>query len=99
MLRVNVPLADRSYDVVIGEGAVAELAGLLEDDLYFRRLAGIVHGRIGCLDLVTDLRLELFRQTLVLPIVENPAADFCVVNVFLGYSGHKNASLEIWLPV
>jgi 5-deoxy-5-amino-3-dehydroquinate synthase len=29
MLRVNVPLADRSYDVVIGEGAVAELAGLL----------------------------------------------------------------------
>jgi 5-deoxy-5-amino-3-dehydroquinate synthase len=29
MLRVNVPLDDRSYDVVVGEGAVAELAGLL----------------------------------------------------------------------
>lgn len=29
MLRVNVPLADRSYDVVIGEGAIGELAGLL----------------------------------------------------------------------
>jgi 5-deoxy-5-amino-3-dehydroquinate synthase len=29
MLRVNVPLADRSYDVVVGEGAVAELAELL----------------------------------------------------------------------
>jgi 5-deoxy-5-amino-3-dehydroquinate synthase len=29
MLRVNVPLADRSYDVFIGEGVVAELAGLL----------------------------------------------------------------------
>ena len=29
MLRVNVPLADRSYDVVVGEGAVTELAGLL----------------------------------------------------------------------
>ena len=29
MLRVNVPLADRSYDVVVGAGAIAELAGLL----------------------------------------------------------------------
>jgi 5-deoxy-5-amino-3-dehydroquinate synthase len=29
MLRVTVPLVDRSYEVVIGEGAVAELAGLL----------------------------------------------------------------------
>ena len=29
MLRVNVPLADRSYDVVVGEGAIAELAELL----------------------------------------------------------------------
>jgi 5-deoxy-5-amino-3-dehydroquinate synthase len=29
MLRVNVPLADRSYDVIVGEGAVVELAGLL----------------------------------------------------------------------
>ncbi len=29
MLRVNVPLEDRSYDVVVGEGAIAELTGLL----------------------------------------------------------------------
>ena len=29
MLRVNVPLDDRSYDVVVGEGAIAELADLL----------------------------------------------------------------------
>jgi 5-deoxy-5-amino-3-dehydroquinate synthase len=29
MLRVTVPLADRAYDVVVGEGAVVELAALL----------------------------------------------------------------------
>jgi 5-deoxy-5-amino-3-dehydroquinate synthase len=29
MLRVTVPLADRAYDVVVGEGAIRELAGLL----------------------------------------------------------------------
>jgi 5-deoxy-5-amino-3-dehydroquinate synthase len=29
MLRVTVPLADRSYDVIVGEGAVAELGALL----------------------------------------------------------------------
>jgi 5-deoxy-5-amino-3-dehydroquinate synthase len=29
MLRVTVPLADRAYDVVVGEGAIQELAGVL----------------------------------------------------------------------
>ena len=29
MRRLNVPLGDRSYDVVIGRGIVAELASLL----------------------------------------------------------------------
>jgi 5-deoxy-5-amino-3-dehydroquinate synthase len=31
MLRVNVPLADRSYDVVVGHGAIGELDALLPD--------------------------------------------------------------------
>ena len=29
MLRVTVPLAERAYDVVVGEGAIVELAGML----------------------------------------------------------------------
>lgn len=44
MLRVNVPLADRSYDVVVGEGAVSELAGLLPGSA--RRVAVVTQARI-----------------------------------------------------
>jgi 5-deoxy-5-amino-3-dehydroquinate synthase len=44
MLRVNVPLDDRSYDVVVGEGAVAELAGLLPTDA--RRVAVVTQSEI-----------------------------------------------------
>ena len=29
MLRVTVPLAERAYDVVVGDGAISELAGIL----------------------------------------------------------------------
>ena len=31
MLRVNVPLVDRSYDAVVGHGAIHELDRLLPD--------------------------------------------------------------------
>ncbi len=44
MLRVNVPLAERSYDVVVGAGAIAELPGLLPSSA--RRVAVVTQAGI-----------------------------------------------------
>ncbi len=44
MLRVNVPLADRSYDVLVGNGAISELDALLPADA--RRVAVVTQAGI-----------------------------------------------------
>ena len=45
MIRVGVPLGDRSYEVVVGEGAGAELAALLPDRA--RRAAVVTQEAVG----------------------------------------------------
>jgi 5-deoxy-5-amino-3-dehydroquinate synthase len=58
MLRVTVPLADRSYGVVVGEGAVAELGGLLPASA--RRVAVVTQAGIPLTVSLPDHDVETY---------------------------------------
>ena len=58
MLRVTVPLADRSYDVVVGEGAVAELRALLPSSS--RRVAVVTQESIPLTVSLPDRDVETY---------------------------------------
>ncbi len=58
MLRVNVPLADRSYDVVVGNGAIGELDGLLPDSA--RRVAVVTQAGIPLEVSLADRDVETY---------------------------------------
>ncbi|HUS41109.1 MAG TPA: 3-dehydroquinate synthase family protein [Ilumatobacteraceae bacterium] len=58
MLRVNVPLADRSYDVLVGNGAVNELASMLPAST--RRVAVVTQDDIPLSVSLPDHDLETY---------------------------------------
>ena len=58
MLRVNVPLGERSYDVVVGEGAVTELGGLLPTSA--RRVAVVTQAGIPVRVTLPDHQVETY---------------------------------------
>ena len=58
MLRVTVPLADYSYEVVVGEGAVAELAALLPPSA--RRIAVVTQASIPLTVSLPDRDVETY---------------------------------------
>jgi 5-deoxy-5-amino-3-dehydroquinate synthase len=58
MLRVNVPLAERSYDVVIGDGAITELGGLLPAAA--RRVAVVTQARIPLTVELPEHQVEVY---------------------------------------
>ncbi len=58
MLRVTVPLADRAYDVVIGAGALAELASLLPSSA--RRVAVVTQDQIPLTVSLPDHQIETY---------------------------------------
>lgn len=58
MLRVTVPLADRSYDVVVGEGAITELDALLPSTA--RRVAVVTQPGIPLSVSIPDREVEVF---------------------------------------
>lgn len=58
MLRVTVPLADRSYEVIVGEGAVAELDQLLAPSV--RRVAVVTQAGIPMAVSLPDRDVETY---------------------------------------
>jgi 5-deoxy-5-amino-3-dehydroquinate synthase len=58
MLRVNVPLADRSYEVVVGNGAISELDALLSSTA--RRVAVVTQAGIPMEVSLADREVETY---------------------------------------
>ena len=58
MLRVTVPLAERAYDVVVGEGAISELAGMLPTSS--RRVAVVTQDAVPMSVSLPDHAVERF---------------------------------------